>query len=66
MARNPFFDPKAPAVPAAVLDKARRVLATHLRAPGAAALIPDAVLRATTPALADDAVWAAVQRDLGL
>lgn len=65
MASNPFYDPKAPAVPAAVVDKLVRVVVTKMRAQASKPTFTDAELKALHPALADDVTRRAVTAALG-
>jgi hypothetical protein len=66
MARNPFHDPRPLLARENIFDRVLRIVISHLRARSGDAVIPDAQVRALHPALANDTVWAAVQKRLGL
>jgi hypothetical protein len=66
MARNPYHDPRPVLAREKVLERILRIVVSHLRARSGDATIPDAQVRAFHPALANDTVWAAVQKRLGL
>jgi hypothetical protein len=66
VARNPFYEPRPVLAREKIFERLLRIVISHLRARSGDAVIPDAQVRALHPALANDTVWAAVQKRLGL